>query len=339
MGPPSSWPLLLLGWAAGADLATMAPVYCPPHAARTRGRELCPTDPICAASVKRFATAKRHAPPRVAVLLRGVAFRNWGSRDTEGSCCRGTEASQRSVVESWNEHLFAPLEARGYEVNIYVATYRCSNGKDWVERDLLAQLAPRLRGVYLGSYDNTTQSATHARALELAAAEAASREDQPEGAGDQPAGAGDAARAFEHVFIMRLDMALTRSNLTCLLAQDGPMTRSEAGNADGFSYLPGRFFACAVRARAALYYSHDWVASVLSLAGVDAPAAGAPVLYAHAVGGRAQDACATRAWRHEKRSAETAARWLRARGRAAAADRARAACYAARRPSRDYQNR
>ena len=73
---------------------------------------------------------------------------------------------------------------------------------------------------------------------------------------------------------MRLDMALTRSNLTCLLAQDGPMTRSEAGNADGFSYLPGRFFACAVRARGALYYSHDWVASVLSLAGVDAPAAG-----------------------------------------------------------------
>ena len=170
------------------------------------------------------------------------------------------------------------------------------------------------------------------RALALAAAEAASREDQPEGAGD-------AARAFEHVFIMRLDMALTRSNLTCLLAQDGPMTRSEAGNADGFSYLPGRFFAGAVRARGARYYSHDWVASVLSLAGVDAPAAGAPVLYAHAVGGRAQDACAARAWRHEKRSAETAARWLRVHGRAAAADRARAACYAARRPSRDYQNR
>ena len=67
------------------------------------------------------------------------------------------------------------------------------------------------------------------------------------------------------------------------------MTRSEAGNADGFSYLPGRFFACAVRARGALYYSHDWVASVLSLAGVDAPAAGAPVLYARAPGGRARD--------------------------------------------------
>ena len=173
---------------------------------RSHPGELCPTDPVCAASVTRFATAKRHAPPRVAVLLRGVAFRNWGDRRTEGSCCRGSETAQRSVVASWDEHLFAPLEARGYEVNIYVATYRCSNGKDWVERDLLSQLAPRLRGVYLGSYDNTTQSSTHARALALAAAEAASREDQPEGAGD-------ATRAFEHVFIMRLDMALTRATV------------------------------------------------------------------------------------------------------------------------------
>ena len=231
MGPPSSWPLLL-GWAAGADLATMAPVYCPPHAARTRGRELCPTDPVCAASVKRFATAKRHAPPRVAVLLRGVAFRNWGSRDTEGSCCRGTEASQRSVVESWNEHLFAPLEARGYEVNIYVATYRCSNGKDWVERDLLPRLAPRLRGLYIGDEANTTQTQTFARALELAAAEASSREDQSIEAPRD-------ALAFEHVFILRLDMALTRSNLTCLLAQNGPMTHRT--NTDQFTYLPGRY--------------------------------------------------------------------------------------------------
>ena len=47
---------------------------------RSHPGELCETDPICAASVKRFATAKRHAPPRVAVLLRGVAFRNWGDR-------------------------------------------------------------------------------------------------------------------------------------------------------------------------------------------------------------------------------------------------------------------
>ena len=32
-------------------------------------------------------------------------------------------------------------------------------------------------GAYLGGYDNTTQSATHARAMALAPAEAAARED------------------------------------------------------------------------------------------------------------------------------------------------------------------
>ena len=314
MGPPSSWPLLLLGWAAGADLATMAPVYCPPHAARTRGRELCPTDAVCAASVKRFATAKRHAPPRVAILLRGVAFRNWGSRDTEGSCCRGTEASQRSVVESWNEHLFAPLEARGYEVNIYVATYRCSNGKDWVERDLLAQLAPRLRGVYLGSYDNTTQSSTHGRAFELAHAESSSREDTAaEFLGPRPRD-----RAFEHVFIMRLDMAITAANLTCLFENEGPMTKD--GNSDGFAYLPGRYFACAVRTRFAGGYGHDYVAKLLSVAGDDAPPQKPALYYPHLAGDDQGSVCG---WRWRKRSAETAGG-------------PREECYVPRRAEREY---
>ena len=314
MGPPSSWPLLLLGWAAGADLATMAPVYCPPHAARTRGRELCPTDAVCAASVKRFAAAARHAPPRVAVLLRGVAFRNWGSRDTEGSCCRGTEASQRSVVESWNEHLFAPLEARGYEVNIYVATYRCSNGKDWVERDLLAQLAPRLRGVYLGSYDNTTQSSTHGRAFELAHAESSSREDTAaEFLGPRPRD-----RAFEHVFVMRLDMAITSANLTCLVENEGPMTKD--GNSDGFAYLPGRYFACAVRTRFAGGYGHDYVAKLLSVAGDDAPPRTPALYYPHLQGDDQGSVCG---WRWRKRSAE-------------AAGGPREECYVPRRAEREY---
>ena len=313
MGPPSSWPLLL-GWAAGADLATMAPVYCPPHAARTRGRELCPTDAVCAASVKRFAAAARHAPPRVAVLLRGVAFRNWGSRDTEGSCCRGTEASQRSVVESWNEHLFAPLEARGYEVNIYVATYRCSNGKDWVERDLLSQLAPRLRGVYLGSYDNTTQSSTHGRAFELAHAESSSREDTAaEFLGPRPRD-----RAFEHVFVMRLDMAITAANLTCLFENEGPMTKD--GNSDGFAYLPGRYFACAVRTRFAGGYGHDYVAKLLSVAGDDAPPQKPALYYPHLAGDDQGSVCG---WRWRKRSAE-------------AAGGPREECYVPRRAEREY---
>ena len=46
---------------------------------RSHPGELCPTDPVCAASVTRFATAKRHAPPRVAVLLR------WHKRSAEAT--------------------------------------------------------------------------------------------------------------------------------------------------------------------------------------------------------------------------------------------------------------
>ena len=113
-----------------------------------RTRRICRPDRECVAGA-RASRARHHSPRRVAVLLRGVAFRNWGSRGTEGSCCNGTETQQRAVVESLDERLFAPLEALGFEVSVYLSTYRCSNGKDWVERDLLSQLAPRLRGVYL----------------------------------------------------------------------------------------------------------------------------------------------------------------------------------------------
>ena len=228
-----------------------------------RTRRICHPDRECVAGA-RASRARHHSPRRVAVLLRGVAFRNWGSRRTEGSCCNGTETQQRAVVESLDERLFEPLEARGFEVSVYLSTYRCSNGRPWVERDLLPRLAPRLRGLYIGDEANTTQTQTFVRALELAAAEASSREDQSI---DAPRD----ALAFEHIFILRLDMAragvgsslltlarraldassatgiqrrvstqeLTRSNLTCLLAQDGPMTHRT--NTDQFTRISGRY--------------------------------------------------------------------------------------------------
>ena len=196
-----------------------------------RTRRICRPDRECVAGA-RASRQRHHSPRRVAVLLRGVAFRNWGSRGTEGSCCNGTETQQRAVVESLDERLFAPLEALGFEVSVYLSTYRCSNGRPWVERDLLPRLAPRLRGLYIGDEANTSQTQTFARALELAAAEASSREDQSIEAPRD-------ALAFEHIFILRLDMALTRSNLTCLLAQDGPMTHRT--NTDQLTYLPGRY--------------------------------------------------------------------------------------------------
>ena len=86
-----------------------------------RTRRICRPDRECVAGA-RASRARHHSPRRVAVLLRGVAFRNWGSRGTEGSCCNGTETQQRAVVESLDERLFAPLEARGFEVSVYLST-------------------------------------------------------------------------------------------------------------------------------------------------------------------------------------------------------------------------
>ena len=86
-----------------------------------RTRRICRPDRECVAGAQ-ASRPRHHSPRRVAVLLRGVAFRNWGSRGTEGSCCNGTETQQRAVVESLDERLFAPLEARGFEVSVYLST-------------------------------------------------------------------------------------------------------------------------------------------------------------------------------------------------------------------------
>ena len=108
MGPPSSWPLLLLGWAAGADLATMAPVYCPPHAARTRGRELCPTDADLRgerealrgrgaprAAARRRVTARRRLPELGLARHGGLLLPGHGGVAAVPSSSPGTSTSSR----------------------------------------------------------------------------------------------------------------------------------------------------------------------------------------------------------------------------------------------------
>ena len=52
---------------------------------------------------------------------------------------------------------------------------------------------------------------------------------------------------------------------------------SHRTNTDQFTYLPGRYFACALRVRHALTFGHKWVAEILSLSGVNRPSG--PLLY------------------------------------------------------------
>ena len=116
---------------------------------------------------------------------------------------------------------------------------------------------------------------------------------------------------------MRLDMAITSANLTCLVESEGPMTKD--GNSDGFAYLPGRYFACAVRTRFAGGYGHDYVAKLLSVAGDDVPQRPA-LYYPHLAGDDQGSVCG---WRWNKRSAE-------------AAGGPREECYVPRRAEREY---
>ena len=117
------------------------------------------------------------ARAQVAILLRGVPFRDWSSRTKEGSCCafatgwpsmpsptRPSGGSQLEAVRSWRENIIEPAEALGYEVNVFVATYRCSNGRMLVERELLPALAPYVRGVYIGAQENSSQFSVVSRA-------------------------------------------------------------------------------------------------------------------------------------------------------------------------------
>ena len=117
---------------------------------------------------------------------------------------------------------------------------------------------------------------------------------------------------------MRLDMAITSANLTCLDENEGPMTKD--GNSDGFAYLPGRYFACAVRTRFAGGYGHDYVAKLLSVAGDDAPPQQPALYYPHLQGDDQGSVCG---WRWRKRSAE-------------AAGGPREECYVPRRAEREY---
>jgi hypothetical protein len=207
-------------------------------------------DRFCVEAKQKYEEAPRHPKPRVAMLLRGVPFRDWGSRTTEGSCCEfATEPSiippealnsgnQLDAVRSWKEAIIEPAEALGYEVDVFVATYHCANGRKLVENTLLPALAPYVRGVYIGAQENSSQFSVISRLLGLAYLEATTRQDTDV----------MSRRAYEHVFIMRLDRSYNKVDTKCLFDSDSPANNGWPAP-DTFSYFPGRYFECAVRHR------------------------------------------------------------------------------------------
>ena len=85
------------------------------------------------------APKRRRVPPRLPrnlIVARPSssnarpARRRARSRGT--SCCNGTVTAQHAIATRHRE-LRAALEARGWRVDVFIATYRCTNGQDYAE--------------------------------------------------------------------------------------------------------------------------------------------------------------------------------------------------------------
>ena len=94
-----------------------------------------------------------------------------------------------------------------------------------------------------GWYYTATQAGAFARTLELANNEALSRQDLDLGVERMVSN----DRAYEHVFVLRLDEELVRADIDCLFGMDAPI--NWWSNFDEFAYFPGRYFECAVKHR------------------------------------------------------------------------------------------
>ena len=107
-------------------------------------------DPKCVdAKSQRHRPAKqvqRGLARRAAVVLRGAAFRDFYMHHSSRSCCEGAEAQQQRIALAHQTKVIQPLESAGLRVDVFVSTYRCSNG-----RNLTTSLLPQLYAPWLAA--------------------------------------------------------------------------------------------------------------------------------------------------------------------------------------------
>lgn len=169
---------------------------------------------------------------RVALLLRGDSFRNSHLQHSDGTCCDGSQHSQRAVAESHTQNLIPALERVGIEVDVAIFTYPCSNGRNWTRTLLPLWYGRHLRGLRELNRAATTQAGNIAKAINTATLLEGGR-----------------GSKYDRVVIARLDHKL--SLLPCHLAGNVPMdacgARAEP-NCDALTILPRPHFECAVHA-------------------------------------------------------------------------------------------
>lgn len=183
---------------------------------------------------------------RVAIMIRGDSYRNWNAQHVNTSCCSTSRHAQKLTVESHLRFANHLLEVYDMETSFFIATYGCSNGKDYVERHL-----PSLFGTALKDMVVLNRSETAG---------------QYKGGSQWDVEVGSAGRVvsllrdyilrtgvnFDHIFSIRFDSFFSVQNYSqCAFPRqvfevDRPVSTHEfiAHGRDEVLYLPARFLEC-----------------------------------------------------------------------------------------------
>ncbi len=162
---------------------------------------------------------------RVAVLLRGAGFRDAVRQHSEQTCCAGSFVAQEELARYHNQILFPELEADGARVDVFIATYRCTNGRSDDVPLLARWYGSRLQVLDVIDRSRSDQWATTARVVELAAAMERAMDVE-----------------YDYVLVLRLDTAY--GSLRCAAKQGRPMDLQGTGgaNRDKLQLLPRGYF-------------------------------------------------------------------------------------------------
>ena len=140
-----------------------------------------------------LATGPAHKHSQV---LRGEGFRDWGTHGMNVTCCNGTEIAQGRIAAA-HLNIFRMLNTSGFGVDVFISTYRCTNGRDLTARLLPQWYAHHLQDIVIGDrFDipTSSQRSTLLRGLALVA---------------------NSGKHYGHLLVLRLDYLL-QGLRTCL---------------------------------------------------------------------------------------------------------------------------
>jgi hypothetical protein len=173
-----------------------------------------------------WSNATRAPTKRIAVVLRGDSFRDSLAQHCETSCgCDLAKDRQLQNVDSVLS-MVADMERDGYAVDIFAATYPCTNaGVDWVHS------LPGRFGKYLKSFRLVENRVSYGQLSMLNLSVSLVWEKM----------AAEPALDYDFLVILRWDFLVVTWADGCLLDTDKPVDGTPA---DQVEVIPARYFSC-----------------------------------------------------------------------------------------------